>query len=116
MQLAGKAIIRIDGAVIPTENGAKLNVGGISRKGERHGGKRYHVEEEVNPTIECNVLITKETDAIALSDVTGATIEFEADTGQHYVMRDADTIDPGEVDTGTGKMTLKFEGDTVDII
>ena len=115
-QLTGKAIIRWDGNALATENGATINPGGINRQGERHGGKAYYKEDEVNPSLECNVLHDKDTDIIALSGITGATIEFEADTGQTFILRQAFTTEPVQLDSSTGKATLKMEADTVDKI
>lgn len=114
--ITGKATIRWDGNVLATENGATLNPGGVNRTGERHGGKSYYKEDEVNPSLECNVIHDKDTDIIALSGITGATIEFETDTGLTYILRQAFTTEPVVVDTGTGKAPLKMEADTVDQI
>ena len=113
-QLTGKATIRWDGNVLATENGATLNVGGINRVGERHGNRAYYKEDEVNPSLECNVLHDKDTDIIALSGITGATIEFETDTGQTYILRQAFTTEPVALDSSTGKAPLKMEADSVD--
>jgi len=113
-KLTGKATIRTDGNVLATENGATLNVGGIQRQGERHGGRSYYKEEEANPSMECMVLHGKDTDIIALSDITGATVEFETDTGQTFILRGAFTTESMALDTGTGKSALKMEADSVD--
>src|SRR5690554_3930804 len=102
-QLTGKAIIYVDGARLYMENGAKANPGGISRKFERHASRTYALEEEVPPSVEGNVLHTADTDVVALSAINGATVIFECDTGQRYVMRNAATENPVEIDASTGK-------------
>ncbi|MEG7525477.1 MAG: phage tail tube protein [Chromatiales bacterium] len=60
------------------------------------------------PALEANVLHTKETDAIELSNITDATVRFEADTGQRYIMRQAFTTEPVPVDSGSGKSPLRM--------
>jgi hypothetical protein len=114
MQITGKAIIRADGLVLRTENGATLSAGGINRASERHGGKTYYKEDEVAPSLECNVLHDADTDIIALSGIVNATVEFECDTGQIYILRGAFTAEPVAVDSSTGKAALKMEADSID--
>lgn len=109
-QITGRAKISIDGKVIPSENGAKLNVGGASRKPERHGGTTYYAEEEVAPTIECVVNHTKDVDILDLAAIKNATVTFETDTGQKWLMNGATVEAPTDLDAGTGKSALKLFG------
>ena len=114
-QITGKAKIRVDGNVLRTENGASLNPGGVNRNPEAHGGSTYYSEEDVPPMLECSVLMTSDIDIIYLSDITGATVMFEADTGQNYVLRDAFTTEPVPHDAA-GKAPLKMSGTAVEKI
>lgn len=114
MHITGKAIINIDGQQLRTENGARLNAGGFNRNPERHGGETYYMEEDVAPTMECTVLHTAETNIIELSDITGATVIFEADTGQQYILRGAFTTEPVELDTSNGRATLRMAANSID--
>lgn len=114
MQLTGKATIRVDGDVIETENGATLNPGGVNRSPEAHGGRTYYSEEEVAPQLECNVLHGKDTDIVYLSSITGATVIFEADTGQRFIMRQAFTTEPVALDASNGRSALKMSGEKID--
>lgn len=114
MQITGKATIYIDGQRIQAENGAKANPGGVSRQFERHGGRTYGKEEEVPPSVECSVLHTADTDVVALGNISNATVIFECDTGQKYVMRGASTENPVEIDAGSGKSSIKLVGDAFD--
>lgn len=107
-RITGRATIYIDGATIPTENGAKLNPGGESRKPERHGGTTYYSAEEMPPTVDCTVQHTADIDILKLSRIEGATVIFEADTGQKFLLRGAVTQDPVDLDAGTGKSALKL--------
>ncbi|WP_241085733.1 phage tail tube protein [Candidatus Vondammii sp. HM_W22] len=113
-QITGKATIYVDGEQLQMENGAKANPGGISRQFERHGGRTYGREEEVVPSVEGNVLHTKDVDVLTLSAIEDATIIFECDTGQKYVMRNGAVENPVEIDAGSGKSAIKFVGDSFD--
>lgn len=113
-QTTGRATIRIDGKIIESENGATLNPGGVNRDPKAHGGSVYYSEEDVAPTLECTVIHTKDTDIIFLSDITGATVMFEADTGQQFMLRQAFTTEPVAVDSGNGTATLKMSCEKVD--
>lgn len=111
-RITGRATIYIDGKRIPTENKAKLNPGGANRKEERHGGKTYFAEEEVPPGVECTVLHTADADIVALSAIVGATVIFEADTGQKYVLRGGFVTGPAELDGD--RVQLKLAADSCD--
>lgn len=111
-RITGRATIYIDGKRIPTENKAKLNPGGANRKEERHGGKTYFAEEEVPPGVECTVLHTADADIVALSAIVGATVIFEADTGQKYVLRGGFVTSPAELDGD--RVPLKLAADSCD--
>jgi hypothetical protein len=113
-QLTGKATVYVDGDRIEMENGAKANPGGISRQFERHGGRTYGREEEVPPSVEGNILHTKDTDVVALGQIDGATVIFETDTGQRYVMRGASIESPVEIDASSGKSAIRLVGDSFD--
>lgn len=113
-QLTGKATIRVDGNVLAAENGATLNPGGVNRPPERHGGDTFYVEEEVPPSLEASVLHTKDTDIMALSNITGATVHFEADTGQQFIMRGAFVTEPAVLDASSGKVPLSMSARSVD--
>ncbi|MEW4983068.1 MAG: phage tail tube protein [Cycloclasticus sp.] len=114
-QITGKVVIRVDGAVLPTENKATLAGAGVTRTPEAHGGKTYFSEEETPPSLEATVLITKDTDVFALNKITNATVFFEADTGQQYIMRNAFTTEVVPHD-GSGKTPLKMSAESVDKI
>lgn len=106
--ITGRAIIYVDGVTIPTENGAKLNPGGVNNRQERHGGVTYYSVEEVSPTVECTVLHTADIDIIKLSAIEGATVLFETNTGQKFLLRGAVAENPVDLDAGTGKSALRL--------
>ena len=113
MQITGQITIRIDGEVIPMERGATLTPDGFTRAPERHGGTTYYSEEETAPELEGNVLLTKDIDVIQLSNIKGATVMVETDTGKKWVMRDAFTTEVVP-HSGDGKAALKMSGQAVE--
>jgi Phage tail tube protein len=115
-RITGIAEITVDGQRLATENGATLDPGGYNREPERHGGDTYYKEEEVSPSLECNVLHTSETDILALSAITGATVIFKANTGQRYMLRGAFATATVPLDSGSGKSALKLSARSCDKI
>jgi hypothetical protein len=115
-RITGIAEITVDGTRLATENGATLDPGGYNREPERHGGDTYYKEDEVPPMLECNVLHTSETDILALSNITGATVVFKANTGQRFLLRGAFTTAPVPLDSGSGKSALKMSARSCDKI
>jgi hypothetical protein len=111
-QLTGKATVYVDGTKMEMERGAKANPGGISRTFERHHGRTYALEGEAAPSVEGSILHTKDTDAQAISAIDNATVIFECDTGQKYVMRGASIENPIDIDGGSGKSPIKLVGDS----
>jgi len=108
--LYGKATIRVDGKVIPTENRATFNPGGYKREPERHGGKTYFTQNEEAPRLEVSILQNSAFDEIALNKIDNATITFMADTGQKRMLRKAFTVEPVAFDA-SGKARAIFSGE-----
>lgn len=113
-QLTGKAKVYVDGTMLEMERGAKANPGGIGRKFERHHGRTYGLEDEVPPSVEGNILHTRDSDVLALGQISDATVIFETDTGLKYVMRGAAIEAPVEIDAGSGKSAIRLVGDSFD--
>lgn len=105
----GKAIIRVDGEELVTEDGATLNPGGQNRTAVKSGGKVHgYQEEDVEPTLECQVKHDKNTSLRRLSDLTGATVMYETDSGMQFVLRDAFTTEPATLNAKDGNVDLKM--------
>jgi lipopolysaccharide export LptBFGC system permease protein LptF len=111
MQLLGRASIKYNGKLLRTEKGAKINTGGVKRKGQEGDTVLGFSEETAIPFVECEVAVAKGDSLLDLNKVTAATITFEADTGQTWILKDAWLTDPTEATAGDGgKVKLKFEG------
>jgi hypothetical protein len=109
-RITGRATINIDGASIPSENGAKINIGGVKRNPEVHGGEMYFSEEEMAGNIDCVVNHTADVDMFKLANISGATVLFHCDTGQKILMRGAVVTETLDLDAGKGKVGLKIAG------
>jgi len=110
-QLLGRATIKYDGKVLLTDKGAKLNTGGVDRKGQAGDVVHGYSEEVKIPSLDCVISVTKDTSLLDLNKITNATVTFEADTGQTWILKDAWLTTPTEVTAGEGgKVPLKFEG------
>ncbi|HWV09536.1 MAG TPA: phage tail tube protein [Pseudomonas sp.] len=107
-KVTGVATIRIDGREFPTEKGATLNPGGVTRT-TRMTGKRVHYNETpVAPTLQCTVLHTDEVDLIDLNAITNATVLVECDNGQDYLLTGAFVTDTAELKAAEGQVRLNM--------
>ena len=68
----------------------------------------FRSEETVAPELECSVAHTSDTDLTALSAITDATVIFETDSGDKYVLREAFVMEPASLKTTDGTAGLKF--------
>ncbi len=109
-RITGRADIAIDGTIIPSENGAKINIGGVKRNVEVHGGEMYFAEEEMPGNVDCVVNHTADVDMFKLAKIAGATVTFHCDTGQKILMRGAVVTETLDLDAGKGKVGLKLAG------
>jgi hypothetical protein len=111
-QVMGRAFITVDAqrlASVPAT--AKLNTGGVERTPRvSDAGRVYYTEEPKQAELECDILITADTDILALNNTTDAVVLFEADSGQKYMMRDGAVQTPLNPQAGEGKASLKMFG------
>lgn len=113
-KLLGRAFVRYNGKALSTMPGAKLNPGGVERSPiTLEDGSVAFTEKMVHAEIEVDVAIGADTDIIALNGITDATVTFEADTGQRYIMRNGFCTAPVSLSAGDGKGALKFAGEAV---
>jgi hypothetical protein len=110
-QFLGRATIRANGAVIETAKGASLDVGGVKRNPVVSGRLVGYAEETVPAMIECETTLRAGMSLATLRNLVGATIIFECDTGQRFVINDAFITDAPTMQDGEGgQIALKFAG------
>lgn len=100
-QIQGRATIKKDGAALNTKNGAEIALGGIPRAwvANDQGGGGYQEGETIPASVTCTVLVDEDFRADGF-DGTGLTIEFVADNGLTFVIRDAFLTDPLSISSG----------------
>lgn len=107
-KVTGVATIRVDGREMPTERGATLNPGGVNRPTRMAGKRVFFNEEPVAPTLQCTVLHTEEIDLIDLNTITNATVLFECDNGQDYMLTGAFVTETNELNSAEGQVRLNM--------
>jgi len=115
MKFFGKATIKADGQVLESMPGSTLDPGGKTRtpvsSDHSHG---YH-ETPKPSSLECEIKMTKDTSLAELAAITDATLSFDCDTGQSYVIRKAWLVEPPILTSGdNGTVKLQFAGDPAD--
>ena len=112
----GRAFIRVNGETLASLPGtAKLNPGGVERTpvvGDF--GHLGYTEKPISSEIECEIAVGATTDLAALNKTTDATVTFEADSGNVWIMRNAAMAMPVSVQSGDGKASIKFFGSAVE--
>lgn len=115
-QRLGKAFIKVNGQLLESMPGAKLNVGGFKRTPViGANGVLGYSEEPVQAQVECEIAVSGQTKIMDIAKFKGETITFECDTGQTFVVKDAFLTEPPELTAGEGgKVPLKFAGQPAD--
>ncbi|APB78613.1 TPA: phage tail tube protein [Pasteurella multocida] len=106
-QYQGVAYVRCNGTEYASADDATLTPGGVTRatvKGSRVYGYQETPEEA---TVEATFYNNAETDVLALKDITNATIEFETDVGQTYLLANAWVVDAVTL-SSKGEIKIKF--------
>lgn len=108
-----KAWIKAGGALLETLPGAKLDLGGNERAPVVGNHSVHGYSETVKPAVlTCEISLTQGYSLEQLRNLVDATVTYEADTGQTYVMRGAFVSKTLSVSAGDGgKVALEFSGD-----
>ncbi|WP_046079637.1 phage tail tube protein [Halomonas sp. HG01] len=111
-KITGRATIRVNGQEFPSERGATLNPGGVNRATKMAGTRVYYNEEPVAPTLQCTVLHTEEMDLVEIGKIVGATVLFEADNGQDYMLTGGFVTEPPALNSSEGTFPLNMAART----
>lgn len=106
------AYIKVDGELLRSLPGAKLDLGGRVRASVVGASEVHGYSEQIKPAmLECEISLVEGFSLEKLRNITNATVTFEADTGQRYVVRSAFTTETLNITAGEGgKVALKMEG------
>jgi hypothetical protein len=108
----GIAFIKADGDLLETESGATLDIGGVVRETVvGNSSVNGFFEKPKESELECTISVGPDTSLDRLRRIENATITFEADTGQTWIISGAWLAEPPTVqDSEGGKAKLKFAG------
>ncbi len=107
----GRATIRLNGQVYETAAGAQLDLGGTKRNTIVTGRKVGYAEETAPATITGTTSLMEGQSLEELRNLTDATVIFECDTGQSYVIREAFLTEPPTLKDGAGgEVTINIAG------
>jgi hypothetical protein len=106
------AYIKVDGTLLATMPGAKIDLGGQVRTSVVGDNRVHGHSSTLKPgMLECEISLSQGYSLDQLRNITNATVTYEADTGQTYVIREAFVTETLNVTAGEGgKVALKFEG------
>lgn len=111
-QITGKAIIKVDGNQWRATDGCKLHPGGVEREAKVGGGRVHGYSEKTKaPELEASVYHTRDTDLTAINAIKDATVIFESDTGDRYVLRAAFVTEQGSLDAENGTVDVKMSAE-----
>jgi len=108
----GKVIIKVDGRVLESMPGAKIDIGGDERTTVVGANKVLGFSETPKPSrVECEVAVGKETRLAELRGWDNVTISAVCDTGQNYVGQGCWLTNTPNMSAGEGgRVPLVFEG------
>lgn len=85
----GIAKVTINGSVINSQPGATIDPGGVTRSTVTTDQESGHTEALRPAKVNCKIMLQSGVSLVDLNDISGATIQFIADTGQSYVLSNA---------------------------
>jgi hypothetical protein len=111
-QRFGMAFIAVDGDLQPTMPGAKLDIGGVERNPVEGDNRMLGFTEKPKPSLLAfEISLGGGMTLKKLKDLKGATVTFECDSGQTYVVRQAFTTKTLSLTSGdNGKVGVEMAG------
>ena len=110
-QVTGRVFVTVNGQRLASKEGAKLDIGGVTRTGVKGDtGVHGYMEATEIPFIECTISHMAATDLEAIAAFSMESVVFQTDTGQTYSLSQAWLAKPPEL--SKGEVQLKFEGIT----
>ncbi|MCA1452836.1 phage tail tube protein [Bradyrhizobium sp. BRP22] len=109
--IAGTAFLKVDGGMIPLKGNLTVSSSPVERTGI--AGQDYvHGYQELPrvPYIEGDVSTLPEISLETLEGIIDATVTAELINGSVYVLRNAWTKGPLEINTHDGQFRIRFEG------
>lgn len=110
-QVVGQARIKVDGDTLDTDGESTLELGGPIREAQRGDYQAGAFSEKTAESkLTTKILVKRGTSLTALSAIDNATVTFQADTGQTFIIRNAYVAEVISLSTSDGKADLVFQG------
>lgn len=111
-QLLGRAFVRANGSLLRSEQGARIDLGGVMRSSVVGDVAVHGYAEQLKPAqVACEIALAAGDQLDGIRNITDAVITFECDTGQTYIVRDAYVTETLTITAGAGgKIGVTFEG------
>lgn len=110
-QVFGQARIKVDGETIDTKPGASLELGGPVRSAQRGDYNAGSFSEETTESkLTATLQVKRGTRVTDIRNIDNATITFQADTGQTYIVRNGYCADGITVTSGGEGAAVVFQG------
>jgi len=113
-QITGRADIQIDGQVVRSLPGATLTMDGEQREPVYAGNEFLYRSTPQAPEMDCKIAHTKDQSIRFLTDLVDALVVFTTDNNVVFYLRNAWTMEPPQLDSGNGEISLKMSGQSVD--
>lgn len=105
----GRVAVRFNGLVLDSKPGASIDLGGTQRDSVVNEHTMGYTESPKPGSVECELALKAGDSVDQFRNVTNATLVFETDTGQRYIVRNAYVSDTLSISASGVK--LKFMGD-----
>jgi hypothetical protein len=105
----GRVAIRFNGLILDSKPGASIDLGGTQRDSVVNEHTMGYTEAPKQSSVECELALKQGDSVEQYRNVTNATLVFETDTGQRYIVKAAFIADTPVISSAGVK--LKFMGE-----
>lgn len=109
-QYLGRVTVRVNGETLESKPGATIDLGGITRESIVNDQAMGFKEVPKPSRIECEIAVKRGVAFEGLRTLIDATLVFEADTGQRYIVKDGYAAETLQL-TGDAGMRAVFMGE-----
>lgn len=109
-QVTGIVTVKVDGDMVRSKAGASIDLGGYERTTQK-GHSIYGYSEELMPSIVSFTLAhVGKDDLIGLQSKVDSTLQFDTDTGDSYIVRNAFSSKTAVLTGGEGDVAFEYMG------
>lgn len=110
-RIAGTSTLTVDGRAYKIGDAIKVSVDAFEREGVVGlSGVAGYIERNRVPFVEVTALTDSDFSTEEINAITDATVKVDLANGKSYVLRNAWSAMPCEIDASNGTCPLRFEG------